>query len=58
MHRTEPFSNTEYERVLASFSFCTAASRCEPYLADIIQVLDDQTPAFYVSPAGKRPFPR
>jgi hypothetical protein len=54
MHRTEPFGNTDYERVLASFSFCTAASIDSAHLPDLVQVLHDQTPAFYVSPEGVR----
>ena len=54
MHRTEPFDNTDFERVLASFSFCTASSLHCNHLADLVQVLKDQTPAFYVSPQGQQ----
>ena len=54
MHRTEPFANAEFERVLASFSFCTASSLDRAHLPAIVQVLGDQTPAFYVSPAGEQ----
>lgn len=54
MHRTEPFDNTSFERVLASFSFCTASSLHGKHLPDLVQVLRDQTPAFYVSPQGEQ----
>ncbi len=54
MHRSEPFGNAKYERVLASFSFCTASSLHREFLPAIVQVLGDQTPAFYVSPAGEQ----
>jgi hypothetical protein len=57
MHRSEPFGNAKYERVLASFSFCTASSLHRKFLPAIVQVLGDQTPAFYVSPAGEQVAP-
>ena len=53
MHRTQPFANPDFERVLASFSFCTAAAHDGAYLPDLLQVLGDQTPAFYISPGGE-----
>ena len=36
MHRTEPFDNTDFERVLASFNFCTASSLHCNHLADLV----------------------
>ena len=53
MHRTQPFDNAAFERVLASFSFCTAASDEGSYLPEVLQVLGDQTPAFYIAPGGQ-----
>ena len=38
MHRTQPFANHGFERVLASFSFCTAASIHSSGIDDLIQV--------------------
>ena len=53
MHRTQPFDNPRFERVLASFSFCTAASHERDYLPELVEVLGDQTPAFYIAPGGE-----
>lgn len=54
MHRTQPFANRDFERVLASFSFCSAATLHSSHLPQVVEVLGDQTPAFYVSPQGER----